>query len=131
MLNRNIGDRQAELDATTKVGLARILVHEVEAALPPLLAAAEEFADVEDSPAYARLTDIIARAQMRHGRVREAIEWCDRGLPIAERHDERGVALELLITRGTVLGSEGRLIEAVATLRGARIIAAEQGLTQL
>jgi class 3 adenylate cyclase/tetratricopeptide (TPR) repeat protein len=123
-----LGDREAELDSVTRIGMSRILLFEIEASLPPLLDAARDFADVEDSAAFARLSDVISRAQMRHGRVAETIEWCDRALPIAERHGEKRVALELLITRGTVLSSEGRLIEAVATLRGARSVATDVGL---
>ncbi|HET8570319.1 MAG TPA: adenylate/guanylate cyclase domain-containing protein, partial [Candidatus Limnocylindria bacterium] len=123
-----LGDREEELRAIAAIGMTRIVVYEIDEALPPLLDAASRFADVEDSAAFAQLADVVARGYMRSGRAAEAIEWCDRGLPIAERHGEKRVALEMLNTRGTVLGgSEGRMIEAVATLRGVRAIAADLG----
>ena len=123
-----LGNREEELRAIVAIGISRIVVYEIEDALPPLLDAASRFADIEDSAAFAQLADVLGRASMRLGRAEEAIAWCDRGLPIAERHGEQRVTLEMLNTRGTVLGgSAGRLIEAVATLRGVRAIAADLG----
>jgi class 3 adenylate cyclase/tetratricopeptide (TPR) repeat protein len=123
-----LGNREEELRAIVAIGISRIVVYEIEEALPPLLDAASRFSDIEDSAAFAQLADVLGRANMRLGRAEEAIAWCDRGLPIAERHGEQRVTLEMLNTRGTVLGgSAGRLIEAVATLRGVRAIAADLG----
>jgi tetratricopeptide (TPR) repeat protein len=126
-LYRELGDRPGQLTAIAEIGIARTVVLDVEAALQPLLDTAAEFADLDQTAAYASLAESIARVEMRLSHVTEALAWCDRGLPLAERHGDVRLALEFLITRATVLGSAGRVTEAEAVMRGARDIAAEHG----
>jgi class 3 adenylate cyclase/tetratricopeptide (TPR) repeat protein len=124
-LARAAADRPAELRAIATQGLTDVLEYDIESALPPLVDAAERFADLEQTDAYAALIEMIARVHMRMMQVDATVAWADRGLPIAEKLGNTRLTLELLITRGVVLANAQRLVEAEATLRGARAIAAE------
>ncbi|HEU4912345.1 MAG TPA: adenylate/guanylate cyclase domain-containing protein, partial [Actinomycetes bacterium] len=130
-LARRRGDRLAELRAVTLQGLVRISLGHSDAAVEPLERAARDFEDHEATAEYVELTDALSRAYMRTGRHDDSLRWADRGLREAERREMSRVNLELLVTRATVLGVKGRLKEAVATLIGARALAASAGFVDI
>jgi class 3 adenylate cyclase/tetratricopeptide (TPR) repeat protein len=130
-LHRQLGDRPAELLATVTYAYVLIAPGHLPEAAEVLMPAAERFADLEGTLEFLELTEACARVQMRLGKGEETLEWCDRGLrsPAAAQHAR--LALELLVTRGTVLGSGGRQIEAMAMLRGALALAEEHALPEV
>jgi tetratricopeptide (TPR) repeat protein len=127
-LHRALGDRPAELTETVALGYALVAPGNIPEAATLLGDAAERFADLEGTREHLELTEAMARIEMRLGNGDASVEWCDRGLrsPAALQHPR--LTLELLVTRGTVMGSSGRLIEALASLRGALALAEEHGL---
>jgi class 3 adenylate cyclase/tetratricopeptide (TPR) repeat protein len=82
---------------------------------------------VEDPDAI-RLTAELARAQLMsgaHGAARDLIETI---LPMAERLGLREVVAELLPSRAWAIAADGRVLEALALLRGALVFAEREGL---
>jgi class 3 adenylate cyclase/tetratricopeptide (TPR) repeat protein len=129
-LFRAIDDREGTLDAIYWLALARTLLGNVGRGLELLEPAVTEYADLSETRAYAQLFDSIAHIHMRLGNFDEALEWCERGLPRAEQLGMLLNTVNLLITRGTVLSGR-RPLEAIATLIGARQLAAQFGLPNL
>jgi class 3 adenylate cyclase/tetratricopeptide (TPR) repeat protein len=129
-LFRLIGDREGTLDAIYWLAYARTMLGNVGRGLELLEPAVTEYADLEETRAYAQLLDSVAHTNMRLGNIDEALVWCERALPRAERLGLARTTVNLLITRATALGSR-RPREAIATLIGARELAAREGLADL
>ncbi len=129
-LFRSIDDREATLDTIYWLAFARTMLGNVGRALELLEPAVAEFADLEETRAYAQLLDSVAQVHMRLGNVDEAVGWCERALPRTERLGMVRTTVNLLITRGTSLSGK-RPREAIATLIGARELAAREGLADL
>ena len=129
-LFRSIDDREGTLDAIYWLAHARTMLGQVGRGLELLEPAVKEYADLEETRAYAQLLDSVAHTYMRLGKIDQALEWCERGLPRAERLGLARTTVNLLITRATSLGSR-RPREAIATLIGARELAARDGLADL
>ncbi len=85
-----------------------------------------DFADTD--PDGLRLTAEVVRARLMSGDAAAAGELIESTLPIAERLGLRPVIAELLPSKGWALSAEGRVIEAVALLRGALVLAEREGL---
>ncbi|HEU4565917.1 MAG TPA: AAA family ATPase, partial [Gemmatimonadaceae bacterium] len=130
-LYRQLGDRDGELRAVAARGLTQVSANEVENELDGLVAAGEEFADLDGTLPYATLCEVIARGHMRAGHHPEAVVWADRGLPVAERFGDERLVLELLVTRATVLGVMGRVTEAITAMNGVRRMATERGYVEI
>ena len=126
-LTRAGGDRLAELRAVVLLNLAAVNLGHSETALEPLERAARDFGDLEGTPEYVLLVEALSRVYFRLTRSEEALAWCERGLREAERREMTESTLELLVTRATVLSTQGRLREGTATLIGARQLAATEG----
>jgi class 3 adenylate cyclase/tetratricopeptide (TPR) repeat protein len=129
-LFRSIDDREGTLDAIYWLAHARTMLGQVGRGLELLEPAVTEYADLEETRAYAQLLDMVAHIHMRLGNIDKALEWCERGLPRAERLGLARNTVNLLITRATALGGR-RPREAIATLIGARELAAREGLADL
>jgi class 3 adenylate cyclase/tetratricopeptide (TPR) repeat protein len=129
-LFRSIGDREGTLDAIYWLAYSRTILGNVGRALELLEPAVTEYAELEETRAYAQLLDSVAHANMRLGNNGQALEWCERGLAHAERLGLARTTVNLLITRAAALGSR-RPREAIATLIGARELAAREGLADL
>ncbi|HVL52887.1 MAG TPA: adenylate/guanylate cyclase domain-containing protein [Vitreimonas sp.] len=125
------GARPEELVATAWLGLARMAAGDIEQTLGLLEQAAERFADLEGSAEHVALAEALARCYMRMGRLEQGVALCDRALGPAARHQLTRLVLELLVTRATILGGQGRLTESVATMTGAVELAAEHGYIAL
>ncbi len=94
--------------------------------MAPLL---ERFDDLAAEPEMA--AEVAARAASvfaRHGAHREALEWADRALEIAEAHGLLTILVDALATKGTMLVTAGRNIEAGVLLAGAARLAHQNGI---
>ena len=129
-LFRSIDDREGTLDAIYWLAHARTMLGKVGRGLELLEPAVTEYADLEETRAYAQLLDMVAHTHMRLGNFDQALEWCERALPRTERLGLARNTVNLLITRGTTLSGR-RPREAIATLIGARELAAREGLADL
>jgi class 3 adenylate cyclase/tetratricopeptide (TPR) repeat protein len=129
-LFRAINDREGTLDAIYWLAFARMMLGNVGRGLELLEPAVTEYADLSETRAYAQLLDSIAHIHMRLGNLGEALEWCERGLPRAEQLGLAYNIVNLLITRATALSGR-RPREAVATMIGARQLAAQDGFADL
>ena len=129
-LFRSIDDREGTLDAIYWLAYSRTMLGKVGRGLELLEPAVTEYADLEETRAYAQLLDSVAHIHMRLGNIDQALEWCERGLPRAERLGLARNTVNLLITRATALSGR-RPREAIATLIGARELAAREGLADL
>jgi class 3 adenylate cyclase/tetratricopeptide (TPR) repeat protein len=127
-LTRSRGDRLAELRAIVMLNLTAIGLGHTESALEPLERAVEEFSDVQGTVENVMLLEALSRVYFRLGREDESLVWCERALRESERREMTEVTLDLLVTRATVLSTQGRLREAAATLIGARQVAATENL---
>jgi len=129
-LFRAINDREGTLDAIYWLAFARMMLGNVGRGLELLEPAVTEYADLSETRAYAQLLDSIAHIHMRLGHLDEALEWCERGLPRAEQLGLAFNIVNLLITRATALSGR-RPQEAIATMIGARQLAAQDGFADL
>jgi class 3 adenylate cyclase/tetratricopeptide (TPR) repeat protein len=129
-LFRSIGDREGTLDAIYWLAFSRTMLGNVDKGLELLEPAVIEYADLDETRAYVQLLDSIAHTHMRLGNIDQALEWCERGLPRAENLGLALNTVNMLITRGTSLSGR-RPREAIATLIGARQLAARDGLPNL
>jgi class 3 adenylate cyclase/tetratricopeptide (TPR) repeat protein len=84
------------------------------------------FADTD--PDGVRLTAEVVRTRLMSGDAIAARELLEATLPLAERLGLRPVIAELLASKGWTLASEGRILEAIALLRGALVFAEREGL---
>ncbi len=118
-LAKAAGDRGRVAAAITPYALARSFSGDVAEAVALLEPAREEYRDLAETREYVRLTAELARDFMLLGRHADALRLVDETLPTAERLELIRETLQLLVTRGPVLASLGRLREAVVTLVGA------------
>ena len=121
---------RAELRATVSLATALILHYEIDESLGLLRPAAERWAPPGaplDTDRVALLAQ-LSRALFFHEDNELSIAVADRALPAAERLDELALVADLLITRGTALGSIGRYHEGQGAKRAGIRLADEQGL---
>jgi hypothetical protein len=125
---RELGDRPAIAEAIAEHGLAITGIDlDPARSLKMLMAAWEEFGDLEETPAGVRLMFSIERA---HGILNEnaaQLEWIERLLPIAERFDLLEQIASGLLGRGAALVKLDRSREGLMLLRGAHAFALTQG----
>ena len=118
-IRRRLGDRRRLLAATALLGRALVSRGGMEESREFLERAAEEFADVIDTPEYVDLVGPLTQVLMRVNDDVRGVELADRILPSAHRHGTVTSVLEILVNRGTSLANLNRPIEAEATLIGA------------
>ncbi len=82
----------------------------------------------ETDPDGLRLTAEVVRARLMSGDATSAGELVEATLPLAERLGLRPVVAELLASKAWALSVEGRVVEAVALLRGTLVLAEREGL---
>jgi class 3 adenylate cyclase/tetratricopeptide (TPR) repeat protein len=127
---RELGDRPAIARATAVLGRVLINGHHRDAALLLVEAATAEFADLEDAPALAALGGQLARAHYLIGNLRQAIETADQVLRTAEHLDLVPIVADTLVTKGSALVQDGRVVEGMALLRAGQDLAEAHGLTE-
>jgi class 3 adenylate cyclase/tetratricopeptide (TPR) repeat protein len=126
---RSLGDRPATARAIAARGGAMMGLYQIQAGLAILEPAAEEFADLDRSPDYARLLASLARFKMMD-QGPDALAATDRALVLAERLDLVPLIADLLVTRGTVLTNLGRGWEGLTDIEGGIKLAAANDLAR-
>jgi class 3 adenylate cyclase/tetratricopeptide (TPR) repeat protein len=122
-LMRQGADRKAIVRTTTAYGRTLVETLRSASALEILGPAVEEFADLSDDADYAELRSQFSRAYFMHGEPDAAIEAADAVLPMLERLDLLELLADTMITKGSALGTIGRLREGNAILLGGYEIA--------
>jgi hypothetical protein len=83
----------------------------------------------QEDEGYFELAAIYAKLLMRKGENQPSVDVADKALGAGASRLDEAATLDLLITRGAALASMDRLLEAVTTLTGARILADRLGLS--
>ncbi len=115
--HRERGDRVGVARATAALGRALLTARRTEDAQALLEAAAAELADVRAEPAFVALEGQLARAAFLREDHRHAIEVADRVLEAAEHLDLVPILADTLVTKGSALGSIGRLTEGYGVIQ--------------
>jgi tetratricopeptide (TPR) repeat protein len=121
-LYEQLGDRLGIVRTRARQASVHHMEHHDQLAIATLQGLLADAADLGPTPEIAHAQTELARALMLSGSSRDAVAWCDRVLdhPEVAAPD---VQLEALITKGTALTNEGRVVEAEALLRGSIAIA--------
>jgi tetratricopeptide (TPR) repeat protein len=121
-LYEGLGDRLGIVRTRARQASVHHMEHHDQLAITTLQSLLADAADLGPTPEIAHAQTELARALMLSGSSREAVAWCDRVLDHPEVATP-DVQLEALITKGTALTNEGRVVEAEALLRGGIAIA--------
>ena len=124
---RELGDRPGIAGATAALGQALLSSYRSGEVLAMLEPAVEEFADLLAQPAGIALLSQLARALFFADENRRSIEVADRVLEVAEHADLPAIVADTLVSKGTALGSLGRVIEGVAVIAAGRDLAEARG----
>jgi class 3 adenylate cyclase/tetratricopeptide (TPR) repeat protein len=124
---RELVDRPGIAGATAALGQALLSGYRTGDALAILEPAVEEFGDLAGEPAGIALLSQLARALFFTDQNRRSIEVADRVLEVAEHADLPAIVADTLISKGTALGSLGRVIEGVALIAAGRDLAEARG----
>jgi class 3 adenylate cyclase/tetratricopeptide (TPR) repeat protein len=127
-LHRERGDRVGVARATAALGRAQLTGRRTEEALGVLEAAVAELADLRAEPAFVALEGQLARACFLREDHRRAIEVADRVLEAAEHLDLVPILADTLVTKGSALGSIGRLTEGNGVMQIGGRLAEAHGL---
>jgi class 3 adenylate cyclase/tetratricopeptide (TPR) repeat protein len=125
------GDRSAAAGAAAAVGRTLLDAYRSDEAVTMLEAAAAEFADLRGEPPFAGLEGQLARAYFFRDQGERAIEVSDRVLDVAEHGNLVEIIADTLITKGSSLGSVGRMREGLMLVRGGGELAEESGLPHI
>ena len=126
--HRARGDRVGIARATAALGRALLSARRTEEAQRLLEEAAAELADVRATPAFVALEGQLARAAFFREDHRHAIEVADRVLEAAEHLDLVPILADTLVTKGSALGSIGRLTEGHGLIQVGGRLAETHGL---
>jgi class 3 adenylate cyclase/tetratricopeptide (TPR) repeat protein len=129
-LHRERGDRAAAARTIAALGRARITRRRLNEAIQLLEPAAAEFADLFPDTGAVALEGQLARAYFLHEEPRRSIEISDRVLEAAEHADLLHILADTLVTKGSALGSLGRLREAIGVIQIGEGIARGKGHTR-
>jgi class 3 adenylate cyclase/tetratricopeptide (TPR) repeat protein len=124
---RALGDRPAVAAATAALGGVLIGDYRSAEAIAVLKPAVEELADLSAQAEGIALTAQLARAYFLYDDSEKAIEIVDRVLGAAEHADLKAVVADALVTKGTSLGTLGRVIEGVGIISAGRQLAETNG----
>ncbi|HLY14975.1 MAG TPA: hypothetical protein VKR24_11550, partial [Candidatus Limnocylindrales bacterium] len=119
--------------ATAQTGRSRLLVNRahVEPAIELLSSTIEELRGRVGDRELGQLYGQLARAQSLHDEPAAALVAADLGLAHAGRAHDAEVVADTLISKATALAGLGRVIEAVALLRGAIDLAERSGFGRI
>jgi class 3 adenylate cyclase/tetratricopeptide (TPR) repeat protein len=127
-LHRGRGDRPAAARATAVLGRALVTPYRTEQAIAVLEPAAAEFADLSLDAGLVGVLSQLARALMLEESHERSIAMADLALAAAERADLVALVADTLVTKGSALGSIGRVYEGIAMIEGALRLADRNGL---
>ena len=122
------GDRVGIARATAALGRVQLTARRTDDAIALLESAAAELADLQAEPAFVALEGQLARACWLREDHRRAIQVADRVLEAAEHLDLVPILADTLVTKGSALGSVGRLIEGNGVLQIGGRLAESHGL---
>ena len=125
------GDRVGEARAVALQGLVLINGHRDVEARNFLMPAIEKFKDLGPDPVIADLQILLSRSLVAFEERTLAVELCDQALDVAEHGNHPRLIAHALITKGSAMGSLGRLREAVALIEGGERLAREIGDSEL
>jgi class 3 adenylate cyclase/tetratricopeptide (TPR) repeat protein len=125
---RGLGDRLSLLRASTLLGRVLLFFHHEDEALSVLKAAVPEAEPLGEVPELGATFAELGRAYMLRNEFEDAITAADRALSLGSRLASPTVVVEAMVTKGTSLDPVGRLVEALAVLRGAIAVADQAGL---
>ena len=119
--------------ATAQTGRSRLLVNRshVEPAIELLSSTIDELGERIGDRELGQLYGQLARAQSLHGEPAAALAAADLALAHAGRAHDAEVIADTLISKATALAGLGRVIEAVALLRGAIDLAERSSLGRI
>ena len=117
-LARGLNDDEQRRRGVAALGNLLLEGHH-QRALQVLTDAMNEPGLTPNDPGYIQVATILAKAEMRAQHDTRAVELADLALPGAEAAGEKGLVLDLVITRSVSLANLGRSTEAIATLTGA------------
>ncbi|HVM29450.1 MAG TPA: adenylate/guanylate cyclase domain-containing protein [Candidatus Limnocylindrales bacterium] len=128
---RELGDRPAIAIATAELGRAytRSLL-DPERALPLLLAAREEFADLEETPAGVILAGQLAATYGNVDRTADELACLERLIPVAERLDMVDELTWGLMGLGMAQANTDRPRQGLLLVRGAHAMAEAHGFRE-
>ncbi|HYM84152.1 MAG TPA: adenylate/guanylate cyclase domain-containing protein [Candidatus Dormibacteraeota bacterium] len=127
-LHRERGDRGAVARAVAVLARVLISTYRIEQAKGLLEAAVAESSDLEGDPGVVAVLGQLARCHLLRNEQALAVAAADRALPWAERLDLGAVLADLLVTKGTALGSLGRSVEGVGVIEIGLRLAERLGL---
>ncbi len=128
-LHREQGDRARIARATAALGRALLSPYRTEQALAVLEPAADEFADLGADPSFLAILGQLARGYMLTEQPERSVAVADLALPAAERADLLALVADILVTKGTSLGSLGRGYEGSGAIETGLRLAEQHGLT--
>ena len=134
LLRRALGQRREAVDAratvrtVTMLGATLLWARHPDQALELLEPAVAEFVDLASDPAFVALEAQFGRALFLGDQHRRALEVMERVLEAAERADVVNVLADALVTRGSALGSIGRVREGLGVIEIGERLARANGL---
>ncbi|HUP83054.1 MAG TPA: adenylate/guanylate cyclase domain-containing protein [Candidatus Limnocylindria bacterium] len=126
------GDRVGAARATSLMGWNQLNGRYDRDGRDTLEAALVKYEDLEEPVVLAELKTNLARAYNqfeRMGADARALALVDEALTVAEHGNHPMLLVRALLSKGAVLGTAGRLREAIALFRAGEEIAREHGLT--
>ena len=126
--HRERGDRVGVARATAALGRSLLTGRRTDDALALLEAGAVELSDLRGDPAFVTLEGQLARAYFLREDHRRAVEVADRVLEAAEHLDLVPILADTLVTKGSALGSIGRLTEGNGVIQIGGRLAEAHGL---
>ncbi len=126
--HRERGDRVGVARATAALGRSLLTARRTDDGLALLEAGAVELSDLRGDPAFVALEGQLARAYFLREDHRRAVEVADRVLEAAEHLDLVPILADTLVTKGSALGSIGRLTEGNGVIQIGGRLAEAHGL---
>jgi tetratricopeptide (TPR) repeat protein len=130
-IRERLGDPRAIAHVIGRRAFALTERRQLEESSALVEAALDRFADLAEDPVGVALGAILARNLVRLGRYEQGLQLADRVLAAAERLQQPSIAAATMVMKGQAYGFQGRMWEARALYEGARILAEENGLTEL
>jgi len=124
------GDATAAALATAKLTRSLSSLDRRGEAIQRLEAALEALGDGGDETASAELCRWLAESYVFAGSPERAVEFAERALPLAERHDLTELLAEAIASKSVALFNLGRHREAAMLARGALTLADQTGSQQ-
>jgi class 3 adenylate cyclase/tetratricopeptide (TPR) repeat protein len=124
-----LGERGGALRATATLARAFNMAGRPDDVLVLLDAVPVGEIDERSEAALGDLHAARARAHLRRMEVEAAVEWAERALLVAERHERAGTLVEAMLVKATALNQLDRRFEVIVVCDGLARFAEARGLT--